>query len=172
MKLNPEEKQRLKETVYTHCLMHLHLPELEAQDHASVIVHEIENNLLTFSEGIAKNNPEELNVRHTGHEPTDQTNDAIARADAHAQEYWKKCYDQSVYAICVTQLTFVPDDVMKYMKANFPDAETHDLRAAGAGMQRAARAGWCKNTNTVRSSENPEHHKMRKTVWESLVYAK
>jgi len=92
--------------------------------------------------------------------------EAVGRVDAGANEAWKQRAFDIVQELAQTRAEFTTDDVWAVL-ANYPE-KTHELRAMGAVISRAARAGLIFNTGRVRKSERAVCHQNPKAVWASL----
>jgi len=62
--------------------------------------------------------------------------------------------------------TFTTDDVLKLMDKA---VTTHEPKAWGAVMLRAAKIGWCETTDRYGPSDKTSSHRRPKRVWRSLV---
>jgi hypothetical protein len=95
---------------------------------------------------------------------------AMDQVDLNADPAWKDLMLQLVRVVALTHPTFTTDDVMiLYMEIE--DApKTHDLRALGPVMNKAAKAGYCVKTNTVDDSIRPSNHQRPLAIWRSLIY--
>lgn len=65
--------------------------------------------------------------------------EAIARADEHADEAWKARAEAVVLLLARMRQTFTADDVWAYMTAHHQES-THEPRALGAVITRLAKA--------------------------------
>ena len=96
--------------------------------------------------------------------------DALSRVDEHAHEEWKVRALEAVQAVARTHLQFTTDDTIAYMAARWPGVSTHEGRAWGAIMRRAAKEGWCYGTASYRPSEIASRHRGPKRIWASKIY--
>lgn len=92
--------------------------------------------------------------------------EAIQRADDHADPEWRGETLHLIRCLAVTQDYMTTDDVWETLG----DAQsTHERRALGAVMQQAARNGWIKPTDRTRPSARPACHARPVRVWQSLI---
>jgi hypothetical protein len=92
--------------------------------------------------------------------------DGIRRADEHADRDWKRAAYEAVSNLALFREHFTTDDVHELLG----DAvSTHEKRAMGAIMRRAARDGLIEATDRYVASDRPEAHRNPKRVWRSLV---
>ena len=96
------------------------------------------------------------------------TDEAVERAGAHADADWaSEAYD-AVVRCAKLRPAFTTDHVHYYLTPS--GARTHEKRAMGAVMRRAAAAGVIEATDQYWPSDRPEAHRNPKRVWRSLVY--
>lgn len=88
--------------------------------------------------------------------------EGMARVDRNADEVWK-FYAYSAVEQCAEHMdTFTSDDVTDHI----PDyVVTHENRALGPVMLKAARDGLIVKTGTVRNSTRRSLHSSPRTVW-------
>lgn len=92
------------------------------------------------------------------------TNEAIARAEAAANEEWKRAARRVVEAIIERGREFTSDLVQDVL-AEMP-VSTHDTRALGGIMREYARAGHIRATGRFEKSKRAVCHQNPKQVWE------
>ena len=97
------------------------------------------------------------------------TEEAIDRVERNADEEWKRAAHLAVAAAAQRREQFTTDLVVEIM-AERGNVSTHEPRAMGAVMRRAARLGVVAATDVYEQSRNPEAHKRPKRVWRSLVF--
>ncbi len=76
--------------------------------------------------------------------------------------------DEAVAAVrCVARRNaeFTSDDVWEWLGG----CDTHEARAMGPVMRRAAKMGYCKKTTNTIPSKDPTCHGRDKRVWRSLL---
>lgn len=94
--------------------------------------------------------------------------EGMARVDDHAAEEWKREAIMAVYRTAIALPELTSDDVMRCIN---PDVRTHELRAMGPVMMRAAKFHWIvKADQPARNSERPSLHASPRTVWRSLLF--
>lgn len=97
-------------------------------------------------------------------------NEAIERVERNADSEWK---DGAYLACCLVAeslIEFTTDDVWEYMERLFPNAQTHEPRAMGAIMRKAARDGKIVPTGEYAKSSRSECHSRPVMIWESLIF--
>ena len=92
--------------------------------------------------------------------------EAMVRVERNAHEEWKDVALEAVYQAALVNGKFIVDEVWRYMP---PDVSTHELRAMGAVMKKAAKAGWIIGTGEYRPSAKVTTHKGLRHVWRSLI---
>ena len=92
--------------------------------------------------------------------------EAMVRVERNAHEEWKDAALEAVYQAALVNKKFIVDEVWRYMPS---DVSTHELRAMGAVMQKAVKAGWITGTGEYRSSAKVTTHKGLRHVWKSLI---
>lgn len=92
--------------------------------------------------------------------------DGIQRADDHAVPDWKDEAYLAVIRVAARLGEFTSDDVWAELAAS--EVSTHEHRAMGAVIRRAARAGWCAPTSEFSLSRRPQRHRAPLRVWRSL----
>jgi hypothetical protein len=93
--------------------------------------------------------------------------EGINRADKHANEQWKDVALDAVRKTARELRFFVADEVWKRMPAT---AKTHENRALGAVMRKAAGFGWIKATDRFRTTEQKKSHRRPIREWESQIH--
>lgn len=96
------------------------------------------------------------------------TDEAVERAGAHADADWMVAAYEAVTRCAHLRPLFTTDHV--HEKLNGEPARTHERRAMGAVMRRAAAAGLIEATDQYWPSIRAEAHRNPKRVWRSLVY--
>lgn len=91
--------------------------------------------------------------------------DGIRRADEHADRDWKQEAYEAVADLALFCDHFTTDDVHERLAG----ATTHEPRAMGAIMRRAARDGLIEATDRYVASDRAVAHRNPKRVWRSLV---
>lgn len=94
--------------------------------------------------------------------------EAIARADDHAEPAWKKAAAMAIRSMAVERDEITTDDVWEWLYEMAIEAP-HEPRALGSMMLRASRDGLISTTDRVRQSRRPECHARPVRVWRSLV---
>lgn len=91
--------------------------------------------------------------------------DAIERADAHADPDWKDLAYSAVRTCACENYDFTADDVWELLwRSHSPQATTHEPSALGPVFLRASRDGMIQKTGHVRASRHPRRHRDL-TVW-------
>jgi hypothetical protein len=94
--------------------------------------------------------------------------DGMGRADRNANEAWKQAADEAVLKTAREKPVFTTDDVLQRIPEN---VLTHEMRALGPVMLRAAKNGWIeKSLSPNRSSRRPTNHLRPLQVWDSLIH--
>lgn len=93
--------------------------------------------------------------------------DAVARVDANADPAWMATALDTIKRIAALQDRFTTDDV--WLALDPHDEATHEPRAMGAVMRRAAKMGWVAPTRDYRPSSRPACHARPVRVWGSLI---
>ena len=93
--------------------------------------------------------------------------DALVRVEQHADTDWKAAATTAVYRAARNLSTLTTDDVWDLIPAT---VTTHEPRALGAIMTKAARAGWIRlaDKRPVKS-KRVSRHAGPMSVWESLI---
>ncbi|MGI9489073.1 MAG: hypothetical protein ACR2RF_24950 [Geminicoccaceae bacterium] len=90
----------------------------------------------------------------------------IQRADEHAVPEWKEAALVAVYDCARNHEEFLVDQVRSYLGA---EHTTHEQRAMGGVMRRAASLGWIFPTDRFRGTNRATSHKGPRRVWRSLL---
>ena len=94
--------------------------------------------------------------------------DGMSRADRHANAAWKYAADVATLEAALDLQELTADDVVQRMD---PTVDTHEWRALGPVLTRAAKAGWIEKANgKTKNCERANCHSAPLTVWRSLVY--
>jgi hypothetical protein len=93
---------------------------------------------------------------------------ALVRVEEHAAPGWKEYALETVKRIATGEAEFCTDRVLDELKT--ATVWTHELRALGPVMLRAARAGYIAPTARFVNSQSVSRHKAPKRVWKSLLY--
>jgi hypothetical protein len=94
----------------------------------------------------------------------------MSRADASGNPDWKVFMYSLIEEVAKTRKMFTSDDVFDLAeKRKGPD--THELRAFGPLMMRAAKSRICRKANVAAvPSRRSSLHASPRTVWESLIH--
>jgi hypothetical protein len=92
---------------------------------------------------------------------------ALARVESHADDEWKKIALTVIRDIAIDQLELTTDDVWLALAER--DCATHEPRALGAVMRRAAAVGIIERTDVTRRSVRSTRHRGDVRVWKSLL---
>lgn len=95
--------------------------------------------------------------------------DALQRVDEHADPDWRDLAYRCVLAVARRLDHFTTDEVIDEL-AQYPDITTHEPRALGPVMMRAARENVIAATDRFVKSNAVSRHRAPKQVWRSLVY--
>lgn len=95
--------------------------------------------------------------------------EAVDRVERNADNEWK----EAAYLACCLSAEMFPtltsDDVWLRLALLFPQHSTHERRAMGAVMRRAARDGIIAPTGEYTQSVRPQCHARPVAVWSSLI---
>jgi hypothetical protein len=94
---------------------------------------------------------------------------AMAQVEANANQEWSDYMLEQVRLTCMRLPRFTADAVFERASADPAAPGTHDLRAFGPVMTRAAKLGYCQLTNTTIRSSRASCHNRPLAVWESLI---
>lgn len=100
--------------------------------------------------------------------------EAMASAEAGADAQWQEAVMEIIKEICRLLgfgETFTTDLVHDGMKEVFPEITTHEPRALGPMMARAAKLGWITKTDQYEQSERPECHARPLRVWKICTFS-
>ncbi len=98
-----------------------------------------------------------------------QRADAIQRVDEHADPDWRDVAYRCVLAVARRLEHFTTDEVIDELSKH-PAITTHEPRALGPVMMRAARSNVIAATDRFVKSNAISRHRAPKQVWRSLVY--
>lgn len=93
--------------------------------------------------------------------------EALARVEANADESWKQTASLVVYLVARQNEYLTSDDVWHGLEG--ATVSTHEPRAMGAILKRAAKDGIIAATDDWRVSSRPECHGRPVRVWRSLT---
>jgi len=97
--------------------------------------------------------------------------EGMQRVADHAEPGWGDQMLDLVKVVCRCQRQFTADDVFVQAAALGIAKATHDRRAFGPVMMRAAKAGWCVKADCApRNSARKSCHAGAMTVWDSLLF--
>lgn len=100
----------------------------------------------------------------------DAKKEGMARSEFGADHLWKEKMYAYVVEVASAKHRFTSDDVFELAEARGVNSSTHDLRAFGPVMMRAARSGICKKADCAPiNSRRASLHASPRAVWESLV---
>ena len=95
--------------------------------------------------------------------------EAMTRVDEHADSTWKECADAAIWILAHSQMYVSSDEVSAYVAKRWPDVHTHEPRALGPVMLRAARARLIEKHGFDYHPSASRHHAPAQ-VWKSLVF--
>lgn len=95
--------------------------------------------------------------------------EAMTRAEINADAYWSATMLRLVEQVCRAHNEFTADAVFALYDAMPVKPRTHDTRAFGPVMKRAAKAGFCIETGRVVKSTRASNHRRPVAVWKSLI---
>jgi hypothetical protein len=101
--------------------------------------------------------------------------EAMDRVEANADPAWQRLLLKLVYLTCESRRRFTADQpALLYERMPEPKPTTHEKRAMGSVMRRAAKLGWCRLVEDVagKPSVRRKLHHSPKAIWESLIYRK
>ena len=93
--------------------------------------------------------------------------EAIDRVERHADSDWKRHVLDVIWGLAAFRPELTSDDVWRLLD---DDLGTHEPRALGAMLKKAAAEGWVTATDTYRPSERAACHARPVRVWRSLIY--
>jgi hypothetical protein len=94
--------------------------------------------------------------------------DAVQRAEAHADDQWMEDARQALVVCARRGSEFTTDEVWSWLDW-FSTATTHDPRAMGAVMRWAVQARLIEPTDRYTKSERPACHKRPVRVWRPVT---
>jgi len=96
----------------------------------------------------------------------------MSQVAENADQAWADLMLELVRLTCLEQPRFTVDDPMdRYEMIEAARPSTHDLRAMGPVMVRAAKAGYCRKADTAPiPSMRRSLHASPRAVWESLIF--
>lgn len=97
------------------------------------------------------------------------TLDAIQQAEDHADHDWLYDAFNAVQQLAQHRATLSTDDVWKYLNDRSLTS-THEPRALGAIMRRAAKEKIIRKTGTYATSKRAECHNRPVMIWQSLTF--
>lgn len=98
---------------------------------------------------------------------------AMLQVEENADEAWKRIMYGLVVEVARRRPRFTSDDVFEAYYATHQTAQTHELRAFGPVMMRAARAGVCRKADCAPvNSRRVSLHASPRAVWDSLIFDK
>ncbi len=93
---------------------------------------------------------------------------ALEQVEANADDAWKRAAMSAVYDAARAKVELTTDDVLEILRTQ--PVATHEGRALGPVMLRAAQQGWIENTGRVKKSLAVSRHRAPKTIWASRIY--
>lgn len=94
---------------------------------------------------------------------------AMQQAEDHADKAWLDLMLKLTRVVALTHAEFTTDDIMILYESIHDAPKTHEPRALGPVMKKAAQAGYCRKTNTVAKSVRRSNHNRPLAVWASLI---
>ena len=94
--------------------------------------------------------------------------EAIARVERNADPDWKARALDAIWGLAFLHPELTSDDVWRVLGED--DATTHEPRALGAMLKKAAGEGWITATDSYRPSARAACHARPVRVWRSLIY--
>jgi len=96
----------------------------------------------------------------------------MAEVAENADQAWSDLMLELVRLTCLEQPRFTADDVSdRFEMLEGARPSTHEPRALGPVMMRAAKAGYCRKADTAPiPSRRRSLHASPRAVWESLIY--
>ena len=95
---------------------------------------------------------------------------ALVQVDQNAAPDWKTVALAAVKHVAQTRREFTTDDVLAILQSQ--PVATHEMRALGPVMRRAADAGYIAATDRFITSASVSRHRAPKRVWSSQIYGK
>lgn len=99
----------------------------------------------------------------------ERTDEAIERANEHADPEWKALAKRWLKTICEQHQTFTVDTLCNVL-STFPEIETRNTSALGAVMRFGAGQNWMRQTGEWELSKDPKKHSRALRKWQSLIY--
>lgn len=96
--------------------------------------------------------------------------DGMGRAERHADEHWWNCMLESAKAVAERKQWFQSKHVKAWCHKYHPNATTHEYKAMGPLMNKAASFGYCVPSLDYRASGQRNDHSRPQLVWISLIY--
>lgn len=93
---------------------------------------------------------------------------ALDSVDQSADDKWKKAADYAVVQLALRKSEITADDVWDVLDGL--DVETHEHKAMGPVMRRAAKDGIIERTDRTIKTRRPQRHKGDVRVWKSRIY--
>lgn len=98
--------------------------------------------------------------------------EGMSRVEAHATAGWSELMFGLVVEVAKSKTQFTSDDVFDLAETRMP-ISTHDLRAFGPVMMKAARQKICRKANVAAvPSRRASLHASPRAVWESMIKGK
>ena len=95
---------------------------------------------------------------------------AMAQVEENADEAWKRIMYGLVVMVARRRQRFTSDDVFEAYYATHQTAQTHEPRAFGPVMMRAAKNGVCRKADCASvNSRRASLHASPRAVWDSLI---
>ena len=96
--------------------------------------------------------------------------EAIDRVGKNADPDWAEAAYLACCLVAEEQPIFTTDNVWQKMSYLYPQFQTHEPRAMGAVMRRAARDNKIQATDDYWKSVRPECHYRALMIWKSLIH--
>lgn len=97
--------------------------------------------------------------------------EGMGRAEAGAAAHWIEYMLEQTRRTCLKHARFTSDDVFDRADADPNAPDTHDLRAFGPVMMRAAKLGYCRKADVAPiPSRRVSLHRSPRSVWVSLIH--
>lgn len=91
--------------------------------------------------------------------------DYMGQVESNANEAWKRAAMNAIRQLCSTKREWTADDLWDILAGE--EVGTHEPRALGAMVIKAAKLGLCRATDRMVKSRLPIRHKRKVQVWES-----
>lgn len=96
---------------------------------------------------------------------------SMKQVEENATPEWNVLMLELARLTCLEQLVFTSDDVFDRLDAYPNPPKTHDLRAFGPVMTKAAKLGYCVKENVAPVPSRRESlHSSPRSVWRSQIY--